>query len=90
MIRTRNAREQIVSVATQYGIDAHRADLCRKHGMSEGTSASLDVEFRLDDGFLCRSVKVPESGLRRRLGHMADGRPSHDLYADSPQVAVPA
>lgn len=41
MKRTRCTEEQIIGILTEYEAGAKCADQCRKHGMSEGTSASV-------------------------------------------------
>ncbi|PYE80839.1 transposase [Pseudoroseicyclus aestuarii] len=37
MKRTRFTDEQIIGILCEHEAGAKRADLCRKHGMSEGT-----------------------------------------------------
>ncbi len=45
MKRTRYTEEQIISILNEHVAGAKCADLCRKHGMSEGTSYSGKAKF---------------------------------------------
>ena len=52
MKRTIRTEEQIISILQEHEAGAKCADLCRKHGMSEGTYVSLEGEVFRDDGVL--------------------------------------
>lgn len=45
MKRTRYTEEQIISILNEHVAGAKCADLCRKHGMSEGTFYSGKAKF---------------------------------------------
>lgn len=45
MKRTRFTDERIIGVLTEHEADAKCADLCRKHGMSEGTFYNWKAKF---------------------------------------------
>ena len=45
MKRTRFKDEQIVGILAEYEAGARCADLCRKHGMSEGTFYNRKAKF---------------------------------------------
>ena len=50
MRRTIRTEEQIIGILQEHEAGAKCADLCRKHGMSEGTYLSLEGEVFRDDG----------------------------------------
>ncbi len=50
MKRMRYSEEQIIGILTEHDAGAKCADLCRKHGMSEGTCLSLEGKVFRDDG----------------------------------------
>jgi hypothetical protein len=50
MKRTIRTEEQIIGILQEHEAGAKCADLCRKHGMSEGTCLSLEGEVFRDDG----------------------------------------
>ena len=50
MKRTIRTEEQITGILQEHETGAKCADLCRKHGMSEGTCLSLEGEVFRDDG----------------------------------------
>jgi len=45
MKRTRYSEEQIIGILTEHEAGAKCADLCRKHGMSEGTFYAWKAKF---------------------------------------------
>ena len=45
MKRTRFTDEQIISILAEHEAGAKCADLCRKHGMSEGTFYKAQLAF---------------------------------------------
>lgn len=45
MKRTRFTDEQIIDILSEHEARAKCADLCRKHGMSEGTFYNRKVKF---------------------------------------------
>ena len=45
MKRTRYSEEQIIGILTKHDAGAKCADLCRKHGMSEGTFYNWKAKF---------------------------------------------
>ena len=45
MKRTRFTEEQIIGILTEHEVGAKCADLCRKHGMSEGTFYNWKAKF---------------------------------------------
>jgi len=45
MKRTRYTEEQIIGILTEHEAGAKCADLCRKHGMSEGTFYAWKAKF---------------------------------------------
>ena len=49
MKRTLRTEEQIIDIFQEHEAGANCADLCRKHGMSEGTCLSLEGEVFRDD-----------------------------------------
>jgi hypothetical protein len=49
MKRTIRTEEQINGILQEHEAGAKCADLCRKHGMSEGTYLSLEGEVFRDD-----------------------------------------
>jgi putative transposase len=50
MKRTIRTGEQIIAILHEHEAGAKCADLCRRHGMSEGTCLSLEGEVSRDDG----------------------------------------
>lgn len=49
MKKARLTEEQIIGILQEHEAGAKCADLCRKHGMSEGTCLSLESEVFRDD-----------------------------------------
>ena len=45
MKRTRYSEEQIIGILTEHDAGAKCADLCRKHGMSEGTFYAWKAKY---------------------------------------------
>lgn len=45
MKRTRYSEEQIISILSEHDTGARCADLCRKHGMSEGTFYAWKTKY---------------------------------------------
>ena len=45
MTRTRYSEEQIIGLLTEHEAGAKCADLCRKHGMSEGTFYAWKAKY---------------------------------------------
>ncbi len=54
MKRTRCTEEQIIGILTEHEAGAKCADLCRKHGMSEGTFYAWKAKF---DGMTVSDAK---------------------------------
>ena len=50
MKRTIRSEEQIIGILHEHEAGAKCVDLCSKHGISEGTSLSLEGEVFRDDG----------------------------------------
>ena len=50
MKRTLRTEKQIIGILQEHEAGAKCADLCRKHGMSEGTFYGLEGEVFRDDG----------------------------------------
>ena len=55
MKRARYSEEQIIGILHEHDAGARCADLCRKHGMSEGTFLHLEEQVRRDDGVGCEA-----------------------------------
>ena len=62
MKKARRTEEQIIGILAEHDAGAKCADLCRKHGMSEGTCLSLEGEVFRDDGVRGEATE----GARRR------------------------
>ena len=64
MKRTRYSEEQIIGILTEHEAGAKCADLCRKHGMSEGTFYAWKAKF---GGMTCQSAsnRDPQSACKR-------------------------
>jgi putative transposase len=45
MKRTKYSKEQIIGILTEHEAGAKCSDLCRKHGMSEGTFYAWKAKF---------------------------------------------
>lgn len=50
MKKARRTEDQIIGILVEHEAGAKCADLCRKHGMSEGTSLSLEGQVFRDEG----------------------------------------
>lgn len=76
MKRTRFTDEQIIGILTEHAAGAKCADLCRKHGMSEGTFYSWKAKFGGTADF---------SGIRRGYAFRLP-TPKRDRLRDSPSM----
>ena len=64
MKKARLTEEQIIGIPQEHEAGAKYADLCRKHGMSEGTCLSLEGKVFGDDGI--RGQAFEGAGMRRK------------------------
>ena len=64
MKKARLTEEQIIGILQEHEAGAKCADLCRKHGMSQGTCLSLEGEVFRDDGV--RGQAAEGAGMRRK------------------------
>lgn len=60
MKRSRLSEEQIMGILTEHEAGASCADLCRKHGMSEGTFYNWRARFGGLTVFDAKRLKAPE------------------------------
>ena len=65
MKRTRFTDEQIISILAEHEAGAKCADLCRKHGMSEGTFYNWKAKFggmTVSEGRQCCAIGSSDNG----------------------------
>ena len=70
MKRTRYSEEQIIGILTKHDAGAKCADLCRKHGMSEGSFYAWKAKYSGMTGSEAKRLKALEdenAKLKRRL-----------------------
>lgn len=72
MQRTIRSAERIIGILQVHEAGAKCADLCRKHGMSEGMCLSLEGDALRDDG--AGSQAAEDAGGRERQAGKAVGR----------------
>lgn len=70
MKRTRYSEEQIIGILTEHDAGAKCADLCRKHGMSEGTFHAWKAKYSgmtLSEAKRLKALEDENSKLKRLL-----------------------
>ena len=70
MKRTRFTDEQIIGILTEHEAGAKCADLCRKHGMSEGTFYNWKAKFggmTVSDAKRLKALEDKNAKLQRLL-----------------------
>ncbi len=84
MKRTRFSEEQIIGILTEHEAGAKCADLCRKHGMSEGKFYNWKAKFggmTVSDAKRLKSLE-DENALKKLLAEqMLDGAAMKELLA---------
>lgn len=85
MKRTRFTDEQIIGILTEHEAGAKCADLCRKHGMSEGTFYNWKAKFggiTVSDAKRLKALEDENSKLKKLLAEqMLDLAAMKDLVA---------
>ena len=83
MKRTRYSEEQIIGILTEHEAGAKCADLCRKHGMSEGTFYAWKAKFggmTVSDAKRLKALEDENAKLKKLLAEqMLDVRPFQPL-----------
>jgi putative transposase len=70
MKRTRYSEEQIIGILTEHEAGAKCADLCRKHGMSEGTFYAWKAKFggmTVSDAKRLKALEDENAKLKKML-----------------------
>ncbi len=77
MKRTRYSEEQIIGILTEHEAGAKCADLCRKHGMSEGTFYNWKARYggmTVSDAKRLKALEDENARLKKLLAEqMLDG-----------------
>ena len=85
MKRARYTEEQIVGILTEHEAGAKCADLCRKHGMSEGTFYAWKSKYggmTLSDAKRLKALEDENAKLKKLLAErMLDAVAIKDLLA---------
>ena len=85
MKRTRYTEEQIISILTEHEAGAKCADLCRKHGMSEGTFYTWKARYggmTVSDAKLLKALEDENAKLKKLLAEqMLDAAAMKELLA---------
>ena len=85
MKRTRSSEEQIIGILAEHEAGAKCADLCRKHGMSEGTFYAWKAKFggmTVSDAKRLKSLEDENAKLKKLLAEqMLDAAAMKELLA---------
>ena len=77
MKRTRYSEEQIIGILAEHEAGAKCADLCRKHGMSEGTFCNWKAKYggmTVSDAKRLKALEDENARLKKLLAEqMLDG-----------------
>ncbi len=77
MKRTRYSEEQIIGILAEHEAGAKSADLCRKHGMSEGTFYNWKAKYggmTVSDAKRLKALEDENARLKKLLAEqMLDG-----------------
>lgn len=77
MKRTRYSEEQIIGILAEHEAGAKCADLCRKHGMSEGTFYNWKAKYggiTVSDAKRLKALEYENARLKKLLAEqMPDG-----------------
>lgn len=92
MKKARLREEQIIGILGEHEVGAKCADLCRKHGMSEGTCLSLEGKAFRNDGFRGKAFEGARGRTRKaeEVAGRADARHGCDARASSKRMVTPA
>ena len=87
MKKARRTEEQIIGILQEHDAGAKCADLCRKHGMSEGTYYAWKAKYGGMTGRCCRTQSVEDSHRESmRLDVSDDQAPMRPLPDDELEV----
>jgi len=85
MKRTRYSEEQIIGILTEHEAGAKCADLCRKHGMSEGTFYTWKAKFggmTVSDAKRLKALEDENAKLKKLLAEqMLDAAAMKELLS---------
>lgn len=85
MKRTRYSEEQIIGILREHEAGAKCADLCRKHGMSEGTFYAWKSKYGgmdVSDAKRLRALEDENAKLKKLLAEqMLDAAAMHELLS---------
>ena len=86
MKRTRYTEEQIIGILTEHEAGAKCADLCRKHGMSEGTFYAWKAKFggmTVSDAKRLKALEDENAKLKKLLAEqMLDAAAMKELLVN--------
>ena len=87
MKRSRFSEEQIIGISQEHDAGANCADLCRKHGMSQGSFYSWKAKFggmNISDAKRLKALEDENAKLKKLLAEqMLDAAAMRDLLSKS-------
>ena len=90
MKRTRYSEEQIIGILTEHEAGARCADLCRKHGMSEGPFYTWKAKFggmTVSDAKRLKALEDEKAKLKKLLAEqMLDAAAMKELLSKNGRV----
>ena len=85
MMRSRYSEEQIIGILQEHDAGASCADLCRKHGMSQGSFYSWKAKFggmNVSDAKRLKALEDENAKLKKLLAEqMLDAAAMRDLLS---------